>query len=178
MLIVACVLTPFPSSIFPEGRWGRVCTQAMLIVFFLTISHLSNEEGTGAEMRPALSSGIVNGSGNRPLANFPLSLVTIPKVFAKVNSALFLYLFFFFLNFLNSILIAPLAPYVGEITNISASKSSHVIQLWPAEQRNGPIRYDQSLVPSLIDFRKNFPTKIHLLSNKSFCKSPNPLMLR
>ncbi|XP_073227861.1 uncharacterized protein [Porites lutea] len=35
---------------------------------------------------------------------------------------------------------APLAPYVGEITDIRASKSSAVILLWPAEQRNGPIR--------------------------------------
>jgi len=51
--------------------------------------------------------------------------------------------------------IAPLAPYVGKITDISASKSSAVIQLWPAEQRNGPIRYVQSLVPlkRMLDIR-------------------------
>ena len=59
----------------------------MLIVVFFTIGHFSNKEGTGAEMRPALSSGIVNGRGNLPLAIFSLSLVTVPEVFAKVNSA-------------------------------------------------------------------------------------------
>ena len=62
-------------------------------------------------------------------------------------SDLFFLSFFFF--------IAPLAPYVGEITDITVSKSSAVIQLWPAEQRNGPIRYDQSLVPlkRMLDIR-------------------------
>ena len=49
-------------SIFPEGSGGGVCTQAMLLVFFFTIGHFSNEEGTGAEMRPAFASGIVNGT--------------------------------------------------------------------------------------------------------------------
>ena len=119
--------------------------------------------------------------GSQPFAIFPLSFVTVPEVFAKVNSALFLYLFFFFLIFFffNFIFIAPLAPYVGEITDISASKSSAVIQLWPAEQRNGPIRYDHSLICSLINrFPKNISQKTHLLSNKSFSKSPNPVILK
>ena len=103
---------------------------------------------------PHLLLGSLMERGSQPLANCSLSLVTVPEVFAKVNSAQFLYLFFFFLIFFfHFIFIAPLAPYVGEITDIRASKSSAVIQLWPAEQRNGPIRYDQKLAPSLIDFR-------------------------
>ena len=59
----------------------------MLLVFFFTIGHFSNEEGTGAEMRPTLASGIFNGRGNQPLVIFFLSLVRVPEVFAKVNSA-------------------------------------------------------------------------------------------
>ena len=40
----------------------------------------------GAEMRPAIVSGIV--IGNLPVS-FPLSQVTVPEVFANVNSAQF-----------------------------------------------------------------------------------------
>ena len=59
----------------------------MLIVFFFTIGHFSNEGGTGAEMRPAFASGILNGTRQSAIGHFSLSLVTVPEVFAKVNSA-------------------------------------------------------------------------------------------
>ena len=76
--------------IFPEGRGGGgvgVCTQAMLLVFFFTIGHFSNEEGTGAEMRPHLLLGSLMERGSQSLTISPLSLVTVPEVFAKVDSA-------------------------------------------------------------------------------------------
>ena len=46
------------------------------------VRYFRTEKGTGAEMRPAIFSGIV--TGNVP---FFLSLITVPEVFAKVNSA-------------------------------------------------------------------------------------------
>ena len=50
--------------------------------------HFRNEEGThGAEMCPAVISGI--GTGDAPVSYWPivsLSLITVPEVFAKVNS--------------------------------------------------------------------------------------------
>ena len=58
----------------------------------------------------------------------------------------FIYLFICFRFF-----TAPLAPYVGERTDISTSESSAIIQLWPTEQINGPVRYDQSLVLSFYE---------------------------
>ena len=61
-----CSLCPDPLallSIFREGSGVRVCTQVMLLVFVFTIGHFSNGGGgTGAEMRPAFASGIVNGT--------------------------------------------------------------------------------------------------------------------
>ena len=52
--------------------------------------HLRNERGTGAETRPAIVSGIVNGDAQLSYWTiFPLALVTVPGVFAKVNSAHF-----------------------------------------------------------------------------------------
>ena len=45
----------------------------------------------GAEMNPAGVSGIV--TGDTLLANFPLSLGTVPEVFAKVNSTQFPFFF-------------------------------------------------------------------------------------
>ena len=59
----------------------------MLLVFFFTTGHFSNEGGTGAEMRPAFASGSLMERGSQPLANCSLSLVTVPEVFAKVNWA-------------------------------------------------------------------------------------------
>ena len=46
-----------------------------------SIRNFGNERGTGAEMRPAIVSGIVSGNA--------LSLVTVPEVFAKVSSIQF-----------------------------------------------------------------------------------------
>ena len=43
------------------------------------------EKGAGAEMRPAIVSGIVMGI----FSVFPLSQVTVPEVFGNVNSAQF-----------------------------------------------------------------------------------------
>ena len=62
-----CSLCPDPLallSIFREGSGVGVCTRVMLLVFFFTIGHFSNEGegGTGAEMLPAFASGIVNGT--------------------------------------------------------------------------------------------------------------------
>ena len=37
-------------------------------------------------------------------------------------------------------LLAPIAPVVLTITNLTVSESVAGIYLWPAEQRNGPIR--------------------------------------
>ena len=87
-----CSLCPDPLallSIFREGSGVGVCTQVMLLVFFFTIGHFSNEwgGGTGAEMRPAFASGSLMERGSQPLANCSLSLVTVPEVFAKVNWA-------------------------------------------------------------------------------------------
>ena len=58
---------------------------------FLSNRLFRNEKGTGAEVRPAVVSGIV--TGDAPVSYwptvFPLSLVTVPEVFAKANSAQF-----------------------------------------------------------------------------------------
>ena len=56
----------------------------------LFIPHFWSGKGTGAEMRPAVVSGIVTGGASVsywPI--FSLFLVTVPEVFAKVNSAQF-----------------------------------------------------------------------------------------
>ena len=53
--------------------------------------HFVNEKGTGGEICPAVVSGIV--TGNAPVSYWPIFspfLVTVPKVFAKSNSAQFL----------------------------------------------------------------------------------------
>ena len=52
---------------------------------------VGHEKGTGTEMRPAIVSGIVIGDAliSYWLIFFPLSQITVPEVFAKVNSAQF-----------------------------------------------------------------------------------------
>ena len=55
---------------------------------------LSSEKGTGAKMRPAIVCGIA--TGHVPVSYwliFFLSLVTVPEVFANVNSALVPFMF-------------------------------------------------------------------------------------
>ena len=50
--------------------------------------HVKNGKGTGAEMRPAIVSGIVPDNALVSYWSiFSLSLVTVPEVFVKVNSA-------------------------------------------------------------------------------------------
>ena len=55
------------------------------------IRHFRNEKETGAEMLPAIVSGIVPGNG--PVSYWPfffhVSIVTVPEVFVNVNSAQF-----------------------------------------------------------------------------------------
>ena len=58
------------------------------------ICHFRNEKGTGVEMHPAIVCGIV--TGDMPVSYwliFSPSLVTVPKVYAKVNSTQFPSLF-------------------------------------------------------------------------------------
>ena len=50
--------------------------------------HFRNDKGAGAEMSPANVSGIVTRDALVSYwLDFPVSLVTLPKVFAKVNLA-------------------------------------------------------------------------------------------
>ena len=56
----------------------------------MAIRHIKHEKGTETEMRPAIVSGII--FGDETVSYWPifsLSLVTVPKVFAKVNSVQF-----------------------------------------------------------------------------------------
>ncbi|KAM7435782.1 Protein sidekick-1 [Porites harrisoni] len=52
---------------------------------------------------------------------------------------------------------APLAPYVGERTDISTSESSGIIQLWPAEQINGPVSAYQVIVLKVTGGNEKLP---------------------
>ena len=57
------------------------------VQFCKQIRRLRNEKATGAEMRPAIVCGIVTGES--PVSYWPilsLFLVTVPEIFAKVNS--------------------------------------------------------------------------------------------
>ena len=59
------------------------------MIISLSIRHFRNEKETGDEMSPAIVSGIV--TGDAPFSQFfPVSIVTVPEVFAKVNSVQFL----------------------------------------------------------------------------------------
>ena len=56
----------------------------------MAIRHIKHEKGTETEMRLAIVSGII--FGDETVSYWPifsLSLVTVPKVFAKVNSVQF-----------------------------------------------------------------------------------------
>ena len=37
-------------------------------------------------------------------------------------------------------LLAPIAPAIGNVTNVTVTEPFAGIYLWPVEQRNGPIR--------------------------------------
>ena len=53
-----------------------------------TIRHFRSESGTEAELRPAIVFGI--GTGDSPVSYWPIFFlfpVTLPEVFAKVNSS-------------------------------------------------------------------------------------------
>ena len=59
--------------------------------FTSSIHHIRNEKATGAEIRPAVVSGIV--SRDVPVSHWAVFFpVTVPEVFAKVNSSQFLFL--------------------------------------------------------------------------------------
>ena len=147
-----CAPDPPPPPL--DLSWGKGSVHRLCSLFcFSLLATLVTRGELAPKCVPHLLLGSSMEHASQPLAIFSLSLVTVPKSLPKLtrlSSCIYSFSFWFFLNF---IFIAPLAPYVGEITDISASKTSAVIQLWPAEQRNGPIRYDQSLVFSLIDFR-------------------------
>ena len=97
-------LSPSTRYFLREG----VCTQAMLIVFFFTIGHFSNEGGTGAEMRPAFASGIVNGTRQSAIGHFFPVLSNSPRSVCQSYlglvppSILFLFEFFFSFYFYSS----------------------------------------------------------------------------
>ena len=60
-------------------------------VVFLSNRLFRNEKATGAEIRPAIVSGIVTGDASVSYwpTIFLLALVTVPEIFAKANSAQF-----------------------------------------------------------------------------------------
>ena len=70
---------------------GLLCEERLLRSRnFATILHLRKEKGTGVKMCPAIVSGFV--TEHAPVnywSIFFLCLVTVPEVFAKVNSAQF-----------------------------------------------------------------------------------------
>lgn len=52
------------------------------------VHHIRTEKGTGAKMRRAIVFGIVSGTRRSAIGQFfNLSLVTVPEIFAIVNSA-------------------------------------------------------------------------------------------
>lgn len=51
----------------------------------LAIRFFRNEKRTGAQICPAMVSGIVTGNASAIGQFFPRSLVTVPELFAKVN---------------------------------------------------------------------------------------------
>ena len=90
--------SPSPRSFLREG----VCTQAMLIVFFFTIGHFSNEGEPAPKCVPHLLLGSLMERGSQPLAIFSLSLVTVPEVLPKLtrlSSSIYSSSFWLFLKF-------------------------------------------------------------------------------
>ena len=71
------------------------CLGLNVIMCLCAIFHYRNERGTGAEMHPAVVSGIV--TGDAPISHWPiffsLPLVTVPELLGEVNSAQFFFLF-------------------------------------------------------------------------------------
>ena len=83
----------------PQLKYLRVCdnrlSNSWVQVVFLPhrgeekkMCHFRNDKGTGAEMSPANVSGIVTRDALVSYwPDFPVSMVTVPEVFAKVNLA-------------------------------------------------------------------------------------------
>ena len=72
-------------------RWlckkGNFFSRRLTVQFCTQIRHLRNENATGAERRPAMVCGMV--AGDTPVSYWPilsLLVLTVPEVFAKVNS--------------------------------------------------------------------------------------------
>ena len=87
------------------------------------IRHLRNKKGTGAEMRPAIVSGIVTEDASIsywPI--FSLSLVTVPEVFANVNSVQF-----------PSLPRSYLVWFLPWISSSASSSLSYLPALWEKE---------------------------------------------
>ena len=85
--------------------------------------HLRNKKGTGAEMRPAIVSGIVTEDASIsywPI--FSLSLVTVPEVFANVNSVQF-----------PSLPRSYLVWFLPWISSSASSSLSYLPALWEKE---------------------------------------------
>ena len=77
---------------FFMGREEHWCLYAKPETSFTSsIRHFRNEKATGAEIHPAVVSGIV--SRDVPVSHWAVFFpVTVPEVFAKVNSSQFLFL--------------------------------------------------------------------------------------
>ena len=78
--------------VFFMGREEHWCLYAKPETSFTSsIRHIRNEKATGAEIHPAVVSGIV--SRDVPVSHWAVFFpVTVPEVFAKVNSSEFLFL--------------------------------------------------------------------------------------
>ena len=83
---------PFCFVFFFMGREEHWCLYAKPETSFTSsIRHFRNEKATGAEIHPAVVSGIV--SRDVPVSHWAVFFpVTVPEVFAKVNSSQFLFL--------------------------------------------------------------------------------------
>ena len=138
-VVIQVIIKGFSFAVFPHAKIPR----GFAARFAWRLRHQKSSQGTiipPATLAKSVLEVFSKASCNSDQFPSPVlvwQIVIYFSVYLFSGVSFFLFLFF----------IAPLAPYVGRITDISASKSSAVIQLWPAEQRNGPIRYDQSIVP-------------------------------